>query len=61
MHQKDGKVKWIKLSQTLITTEDEPFIEGLIEDVTEQKEAETALQKLNEQLEVRVQERTADE
>lgn len=60
LHQKNGKVKWIKLSQTLITTEDEPFIEGIIEDVTEQKEAETALQKLNEQLEVRVQERTAD-
>lgn len=60
LNQNDGKVKWIKLSQTLITTEDEPFIEGLIEDVTEQKETETALQKLNEQLESRVIERTAD-
>jgi PAS domain S-box-containing protein len=58
--QNNGKVKWIKLSQTLITTEDEPFIEGLIEDITEQKEAETALQKLNERLEIRVQERTVD-
>ncbi|BAZ10300.1 two-component hybrid sensor and regulator [Calothrix sp. NIES-4071] len=59
LHQ-DGGIKWIQLSQTLITTEDEPFIEGLIEDITQRKEAETALQKLNEKLEVRVIERTAD-
>ncbi|MBF2064700.1 MAG: response regulator [Calothrix sp. C42_A2020_038] len=59
LHQENG-LKWIKLSQALITTEDEPIIEGLIEDITERKEAETALQKLNEKLEVRVQQRTSD-
>jgi PAS domain S-box-containing protein len=58
--QSNGQVRWIKLSQTLITTEDEPLIEGLIEDITERKQAETDLQQLNEQLEIRVSERTAD-
>ncbi|MBW4507760.1 MAG: response regulator [Scytonematopsis contorta HA4267-MV1] len=58
--QSDGQVRWIKLSQTLITTEEEPLIEGLIEDITERKQAETDLQQLNEQLEIRVSERTAD-
>ena len=58
--QSDGQLRWIKLSQTLITTEEEPLIEGLIEDITERKQAETDLQQLNEQLEIRVSERTAD-
>jgi two-component system response regulator len=39
LRRADGSSIWVSLSQTL-STESEPFIEGLIEDITERKQAE---------------------
>jgi signal transduction histidine kinase len=56
----DGRVKWIRFSQYLYSAEGESTIEGLVEDVTELKQAELALREFNETLEDRVRERTAE-
>lgn len=62
----DGSSIWVSLSQTLSTTEAEPVIEGLIEDITLRKQVEVdkqqlyqQVQLLNTDLEQQVQERTA--
>ncbi|NJM62522.1 MAG: response regulator [Oscillatoriales cyanobacterium RU_3_3] len=55
----DGRVKWISLTQYVNHTAGESAIEGLVEDITELKQAELALHQLNENLEERVKERTA--
>ncbi|MEG3924106.1 MULTISPECIES: histidine kinase dimerization/phospho-acceptor domain-containing protein [unclassified Microcoleus] len=56
----DGRVKWIRFTQYLYSTEGESTIEGLVEDITELKQAELALREFNETLEERVRERTAE-
>ena len=43
----DGRVKWIRFSQYLYSAEGESTIEGLVEDVTELKQAELALRQFN--------------
>ena len=58
--QANGEPKWVLLTQTLNTTEAETYIDRLLEDITERKYAETALQQLNESLEMRVTQRTAE-
>lgn len=57
---KDDRVKWIRLTQYVNNTEGESTIEGLVEDITELKQAELALRELNETLEERVRDRTAE-
>ncbi|MEG4304030.1 histidine kinase dimerization/phospho-acceptor domain-containing protein [Microcoleus sp. D3_18a_C4] len=56
----DGRVKWIRFTQYLYSAEGESTIEGLVEDITELKQAELALREFNETLEERVRERTAE-
>jgi PAS domain S-box-containing protein len=58
LHRADGSAIWVSLSQSINTTEPEPVIEGLIEDITERKIAQEALQHAKDELEIRVAERT---
>lgn len=58
--QIDHDIKWISLTQTLNTTEAEIYIDGLVEDITQRKQAEAALQQLNQNLEIRVRQRTTE-
>lgn len=58
LHRADGSAIWVALSQSLNTTEPEPVMEGLIEDITERKLAQEALQHAKDELEIRVAERT---
>ena len=60
--RKDGSLFWGSLSATQVTDKDGNFIfiDGVVQDITERRRAEEALQKLNEDLEERVKERTAE-
>lgn len=55
----DGTSRWTLLTTTLNTVEGITVVDGLLEDISERKQAETELQQLNATLEARVQERTA--
>ncbi|MEB3281578.1 MAG: ATP-binding protein [Lyngbya sp.] len=54
----NGKKIWVQISETLVNQNGKLVIDGLINDITEQKQTAAALQKLNQTLEQRVQERT---
>ncbi len=54
---KDGSYKW--LSWTSVPFLEEGLIYGVARDISDKKQAEAALQKANEELEIRVEERTA--
>lgn len=57
----DGLLRWVLLTQYFNTTsEGETVIDGLVEDITSLKQAEIALRQLNETLEIRVSDRTAE-
>ena len=60
LRRADGNRLWILLNQTISTTEAEPVIEGLVEDISYRKRAEETLQRANEALESRVAERTQE-
>lgn len=60
LRRADGNRLWILLNQTISTTEAEPVLEGLIEDISDRKRAEETLQRANEELESRVAERTQE-
>ncbi len=60
LRRADGSCIWLAVSQTLNTTEAEPVIEGLIEDITLRKLAQEALKQARDELEIRVAERTQE-
>ncbi|MBD1909125.1 MULTISPECIES: ATP-binding protein [unclassified Leptolyngbya] len=55
----DGTQFWALLTIMLNTVEGISVVDGLLEDITERKQAELTLQQMNASLEARVQERTA--
>jgi len=56
----DDQPRWILLTQTRNQIDDEIIIDGIIEDITARKQAEATLLHLNESLEIRVRDRTAE-
>lgn len=59
IQRSDGTSFWALLTITLNTVDGITVADGLLEDITDRKRAEMALQDLNTTLETRVQERTA--
>jgi len=56
----DDQPRWILLTQTRNQIDDEIIFDGIIEDITARKQAEATLLHLNESLEIRVRDRTAE-
>ncbi len=54
-----GKLLWLQISETLVQLNGKTMIDGLVIDITEQKQTAAALQSLNQTLEQRVQQRTS--
>ncbi|MBD0266935.1 MAG: PAS domain S-box protein [Cyanobacteria bacterium Co-bin8] len=61
IYRKDGSVIWISENARAVRDETGTllYFEGTVEDITERKEAQAALQRANEELEQRVTRRTA--
>jgi PAS domain S-box-containing protein len=61
MRHRAGRVVWVRDIAIVVRDEDGgPFFRGILADITPQKEAEQALESLNEDLERRVMARTAE-
>ncbi|MFE4105820.1 sensor histidine kinase [Almyronema epifaneia] len=54
-----GSVKWVQISEVRVEQNGHIVIDGIVSDITEKKETAIALQRFNQELETRVQERTA--
>lgn len=61
VYRRDGSLTWISENATVTHDRDGNllYFEGTVEDISKRKQAEEALQKANEELERRVEERTA--
>ena len=59
LQRSDGSRVWVLLSETLSTNDGETAIDGLLEDISDRKFAEAEIRSINENLELRVRERTA--
>ncbi|NJO19256.1 MAG: PAS domain S-box protein [Spirulinaceae cyanobacterium RM2_2_10] len=61
VYRRDGSITWISENARVVRNEqgDVLYYEGTIEDISDRKRAEAALQSANEHLELRVEERTA--
>jgi PAS domain S-box-containing protein len=59
LQRRDGTMLWALLTITLSDIEGVRVVDGLFEDISEQKQAQIMLQELNTMLEERVRERTA--
>ncbi|MGA9099179.1 MAG: PAS domain S-box protein, partial [Methanotrichaceae archaeon] len=57
--RKDGQGVWVRVTSSLANVK-EPYRISIIEDITERKRAEEALQEAKDQLEIRVKERTLE-
>ncbi|MGB3570425.1 MAG: ATP-binding protein [Phormidesmis sp.] len=58
LNRADGESLWLRVSETQVEFNGKPVIDGLVHDVTTQKETAAALAVLNQTLEQRVNERT---
>ena len=58
--RKDGAVRWLEMVASRIEYRGKPAIQGAVVDITERKQAEEALQRAHDELELRVEERTAE-
>ena len=58
LRRDDGNGLWLQVSETIIFLDDSLVIDGLVSDITQQKQTAAALQSLNQTLEFRVKERT---
>ena len=54
-----GEMKWVQVNEAMISQGREWVVDGIVSDITEKKESAIAVQRLNAELEARVQERTA--
>jgi PAS domain S-box-containing protein len=60
VRRKDGSTSWVDASASLWKSESRAFVTAIFRDADERRAAEAALRSLNESLEERVNERTAD-
>lgn len=61
MTTRSGEYKWLKgISKPQLQTDNSILWDGCIVDITQRKQAEHALQKLNQELEARIEQRTAE-
>ena len=62
MLARDGRVAWLRDEAIIVRdAKNEPlFLQGIMLDITERKRAEEALQKARDELEIRVEQRTAE-